>query len=133
MHALLEKTTTNFRRQMCLVFFLQYLDKQSLSYASVSFVHPDDEYSSLQAGTGLWSDHRPKLDEHAVLVVQLDLLHRCVVSARSVIDANSSFCIRPACFRIPLHLPDEPTSPDQVCRRYSVRMTPFFIAKQGLN
>lgn len=38
--AVLRKIDLTILPMMCVVFFLQYLDKQSLSYASVSFVHP---------------------------------------------------------------------------------------------
>lgn len=37
--AVLRKIDLTVLPMMCAVFFLQYLDKQSLSYASVSFVH----------------------------------------------------------------------------------------------
>ena len=38
--AVLRKIDLTVLPMMCVVFFLQYLDKQSLSYASVSLVHP---------------------------------------------------------------------------------------------
>lgn len=37
--AVLCKIDLTILPMMCVVFFLQYLDKQSLSYTSVSFVH----------------------------------------------------------------------------------------------
>lgn len=38
--AVLRRIDLTILPMMCVVFFLQYLDKQSLSYASVRFVHP---------------------------------------------------------------------------------------------
>lgn len=76
---------------MCAIFFLQYLDKQSLSYASVgltitSVAHrPRSEYFQPQemlAGSlhmliivvGFWPHHRPGHDQSAILMVQLYIL-----------------------------------------------------------
>lgn len=43
--AVVRKIDHTILPMMCVVFFLQYLDKQSLSYASVSFVHPTKKIS----------------------------------------------------------------------------------------
>ena len=43
--AVLRKIDLTILPMMCVVFFLQYLDKQSLSYASVSFVYSTKKIS----------------------------------------------------------------------------------------
>lgn len=43
--AVLRKIDLTILPMMCVVFFLQYLDKQSLSYTSVGFVHPGKKIS----------------------------------------------------------------------------------------
>lgn len=42
--AVLRKIDLTILPMMCVVFFLQYLDKQSLSYASVRSFHPTTSY-----------------------------------------------------------------------------------------
>lgn len=72
--AVLRKIDLTILPMMCVIFFLQYLDKQSLSYASVSFVHPTKKVSglgtfSLTDLTDLRSYHGFKHDKPAVLLV----------------------------------------------------------------
>lgn len=64
---------------MCAVFFLQYLDKQSLSYASVSFrishcAHQAPIDGDMLSLAGIWPHYRSEYDKPPVLMVQLDLL-----------------------------------------------------------
>jgi hypothetical protein len=61
---------------MCFIFFLQYLDKQTLSYASVSLSRSlFTGASSLLTVPGLWAHHRSRHDEQTVLMVLLYFLH----------------------------------------------------------
>lgn len=72
--AVLRKIDLTILPMMCVVFFLQYLDKQSLSYASVSFVHLTEMISWLETSlltglTDLRSYHGFEHDKPAVLLV----------------------------------------------------------------
>lgn len=66
--AVLRKIDLTILPMMCAVFFLQYLDKQSLSYASVRCHSSEEAPSSIESHllttkyTGLRSHHRSEYD-----------------------------------------------------------------------
>lgn len=107
--AVLRKIDLTILPMMCVVFFLQYLDKQSLSYASVRSMQLTTSSSRLMTSLLIKvADFRPnhgfEYDQPAVFLVYFHIL------------------CWPASSRIPFCVLDEQTASYQIRRRHSGRL-----------